>query len=391
MSFFSSMDALLAPMSWATFEKEILGQESCHITNRPSGLPLFSWQALSDLLSMTSLWSASTLRLVERGVPVPPALYCQETLNREGQPVLQPLPEKVMAFWRQGAGLVCNDVSELTPSLQQVARLLGRACGARVLANTYATSQQIPGFKSHFDTHDVWAFQVEGEKKWHLYENRAPHPVNHPLFNQLDDAYHAAHKGALAKEIVMNPGDILYLPRGVYHDACAISEHSLHVTFSVMRPTGLDLVSRLFEELLHDPLARQDIPLETSERQNYGQKLGDLARTFLAHPELGTPLFIQETKEDNEVCVLPQKVDPSFRRALEGAKVGQEGKNYWLIARDAQVPIPQGWEKPMAWILQKESFRQGVFFQEFPSKNKGDMTQFLVDLMGMGVLEPDPS
>jgi len=39
----------------------------------------------------------------------------------------------------------------------------------------------------------------------------------------------------------MKPGDILYLPRGQYHDALTGDRASLHVTFGVAPATGLGL------------------------------------------------------------------------------------------------------------------------------------------------------
>ena len=47
-------------------------------------------------------------------------------------------------------------------------------------------------------------------------------------------------KGRVAEEILMRPGDLLYLPRGQFHDALASTDASIHVTLSCAEPNGLD-------------------------------------------------------------------------------------------------------------------------------------------------------
>ena len=53
----------------------------------------------------------------------------------------------------------------------------------------------------------------------------------------------------------MKPGDILYLPRGQYHDALTGDRASLHVTFGVAPATGLALFKLL------EPFQREQLML----------------------------------------------------------------------------------------------------------------------------------
>ena len=57
--------------------------------------------------------------------------------------------------------------------------------------------------------------------------------------------HHERAKGALLMELEMTPGDVLYLPRGQYHDALASDGASLHLSFGIGRATVLDFVSVL--------------------------------------------------------------------------------------------------------------------------------------------------
>ncbi len=51
--------------------------------------------------------------------------------------------------------------------------------------------------------------------------------------------------------------EVVYLPRGVFHNASTPEGRSLHVTFGVRLPTGYDALVRLAHEALSDPMMRE--------------------------------------------------------------------------------------------------------------------------------------
>jgi hypothetical protein len=110
----------------------------------------------------------------------------------------------------------------------------------------------------HYDTHDVIVLQVLGEKRWRLWPGQ---PVPQPTRR-------TPWPGGIEPEgepvaVTMRPGDTLYVPRGVMHDAAAQdgSEPSLHVTVGLLEPsfaTVLRLALDLLEE--GDPALRRAFP-----------------------------------------------------------------------------------------------------------------------------------
>lgn len=55
--------------------------------------------------------------------------------------------------------------------------MLAAQFGARSFANVYCSFRGVQAFQTHFDLHDVFAVQAEGEKTWRIYEARADAPV----------------------------------------------------------------------------------------------------------------------------------------------------------------------------------------------------------------------
>ena len=164
-----------------------------------------------------------------------------------------------MALAREGASLLANGIQSLTPELAHVAAVLQARFNARTEANLYCSRAHKRAFRSHFDSHHVFALHIAGEKTWNVYEARAEEPINHARFKlPMDET--VRRRGAVREQFRMRPGDLLYIPRGIYHDALANSESSIHISFSVMGVIGWDLLQLLTDQALDDAFVRRTLP-----------------------------------------------------------------------------------------------------------------------------------
>ena len=144
------------------------------------------------------------------------------------------------------------------------------------------------GFGAHFDTHDVYAVHVEGTKTWHIYEGRADDPIAHPMFKTLGREHHEKAKGAKLMDVHMEPGDLLYLPRGQYHDALADEGGTMHIAFGITYPIGMDVMTFLFDRSLlsrsSGPTCRALLTPKRPRPCRIAWPLGDKLRAVLAEP-----------------------------------------------------------------------------------------------------------
>jgi hypothetical protein len=127
-----------------------------------------------------------------------------------------------------------------------------------VQANIYLTPAGAQGFRKHFDGHDVLVLQVSGSKRWRIWDGQ-PFPDPTPR-TPWDNRYEPDGEPA---EVVLRPGDALYVPRGVVHEAMVQADGapSLHVTVGLLEPSIGALLRRLLDRLEQDePRLRAAVP-----------------------------------------------------------------------------------------------------------------------------------
>lgn len=281
--------ALLAPMTPEQFFTEHYDRKPLHIRGTPAKFAgVLSWRGINRLLDMTHIWSGTSLKLVMDSQTIPPEQFCSRALGRDGAQLLQPDAKLVQGWIAKGASVVMNDVDSLTPGLASVSNALEAAGLGKAQANVYISWQSHKAFRTHYDTHDVWAVQVEGEKDWNIWEGRAEWPIPHPVFKGLPQSHHDTARGGLREVVKLRPGDLLYLPRGWYHDALAEAPASVHIAYGVHAPLGMDLLNILLERALHDPEFRKPLPRQdgsaparfalTQRAGLLGQKLAEFTR-----------------------------------------------------------------------------------------------------------------
>jgi Cupin superfamily protein len=100
----------------------------------------------------------------------------------------------------------------------------------------------------------VLIVQVHGAKRWRGYGI----PIAYPLSDFPSKASQIAYGDPVWEELI-EPGDVLYVPRGEAHDAVGEVKPSVHLTIGITPPTGIDLVNWMAERAKNDAVCRMDI------------------------------------------------------------------------------------------------------------------------------------
>jgi hypothetical protein len=179
-----------------------------------------------------------------------------------------PGTEALWAYVEQGYPILWNAARGATPALDGLAHDLARALGAHVWPNVYATGTAGTPFDFHFDPHEVLVVHCDGVKEWCLSAVRADRPLDLPAFAPaLKRELESRRPEALARAqtFTVEPGDLIYIPRGQFHNARTLEGRSLHVTFGITPLSGVDFLDVLARLALEDARFRDYLPPWTME------------------------------------------------------------------------------------------------------------------------------
>ncbi|MFF5181830.1 JmjC domain-containing protein [Micromonospora sp. NPDC000316] len=163
--------------------------------------------------------------------------------------------DEAMDWYDRGAALEFDFAHQFIPAL---ARLVGRAReefrlppGALAKGIIYAAKSG-GGFPVHFDAYVNFVFQLGGEKVWRLQDNaNVDLPIQHydlAQYPYLPEDLTTVWRGEPpaaglpdGRQVVLRPGSMLFLPRGLWH--CTRSgEETLSMNITLGQPTWLDLL-----------------------------------------------------------------------------------------------------------------------------------------------------
>lgn len=381
---------LLAPAATLEqFVETVLDKHPLHVRSADAASPLIDWRDFNALLGIHSHWTAANLNLVMNSRPVQPEFYLDEVDTSQGV-VKRATLEKVDVFLSMGASLVANAVDEISPRIRQLTAGIGELLSARVAANAYCSFKDVQAFPSHCDLHDVLAIQCEGEKTWRIYANRAPSPVTTIEGDNAQDIIDAA-KGPVLMTVTMKPGDVLYIPRGFYHDALASSGASLHVTISIARLTGMSIFQMLESIASEDQAFRNYLADANASDGALGAQLEALAGrigTILTSRRFSRSLADRQRrlwKPDRPIDLPRQRHLDFYARTGTPAELHQQDGDLLLRTSTATVPLNAPSELA-EYILGRNAFVLQEVLARFPYVAEKQAADFVAQLARLNLI-----
>jgi ribosomal protein L16 Arg81 hydroxylase len=381
--------ALIAPFDADTFRAQYFGKRPLHIRREAlGGAPVLSWQRLNEVLGITAYWNEDTLKVYFKSRAALRENYCDTTDVRPGTKAPAD-PAKVKSLLGLGASLIANHIHRVCPEVAAIAHMLEREFAARVAANVYCSFKGVQAFQTHFDLHDVFALQAEGEKTWRVYESRADAPVLPLPPGEEIEKWLTASRGRLLFEADMRPGDILYLPRGQYHDALTGAHASLHVTFGVTPATGLAVFDLLESTLTQESAFRQYLP-DARNQAALRERLAALAervKTVMTSPAFAADVLnhqrgLATAAADYE---LPAQPPPTWYSIARRAQVVRRDNGYVAVTEQGEIAL--GATHPaVEWILKQRLFSLGDALARHASMDPAELRRVLAQLIAAGVM-----
>jgi ribosomal protein L16 Arg81 hydroxylase len=269
--------ALLAPVTPQEFVREYWGRKPLYVKGfKEKYAGLFDAETFSRALSAPGpapddFLRASFDRKTADGTSAAAAP------NELRSTAFRATPDQAVPLFDAGATLCVSQMETRVPALAPLLAAVKRQLGypGKASFNAYL-SPPGSGFNWHFDSRIASTLQIEGTKRWRFAPHAAlPWPrANGTL--RADGSARYTDPGVVAAdweqlvpfderdatEVLLEPGDLLILPAGVWHEACGGTGGSLALNLSFTPVSYTLLVRNLLDTVLSaDPGWRSLAPV----------------------------------------------------------------------------------------------------------------------------------
>jgi hypothetical protein len=237
---------LLAPLSETEFLERLaegtLSVQRCSGVNRFA--TVLSWSLLEQILQSGSV-PLKHVRVTRERTPVPPILYSENNA---------PSVTRIRRLLDHGASVLVNSTEQHLPGVGLLAEQLSHRTQEQVHVVGVVSTGHEGALRLHYDPVDVVVLQVEGVKRWRIFDEPLVNPVR-----GMDTAPPTHDRVVFDDEL--RAGDLLFLPAGYWHQCENGPGRSVHAAITLEPLTTLHVVRALAQQLLAEesfrrPLAR---------------------------------------------------------------------------------------------------------------------------------------
>lgn len=323
------------------------------------------------------------------------------------------------APYRCGLSVYLTDVSPYFPDIEAMVRRLEFELGINescARAGVFASPTN-GGISCHYDSVDVFSIQLRGTKKFDLApvtELRHPWGFQYITGSRpIDDLYAQATEGfpnwetAEFQTVVMEPGSVLYMPRGTWHRTEAEAD-SIAVSIGMEPPSAAECVlEQLRLLLLQDPAWRKPLygawgvgsmrDAAVDRARELIRELPELAPAldpeYLASPKMPEKRRIAEMSSQSRVQRAPNTA------LILGPPPADSTEEDSLLARIevsdrstkqimSEIEMPSRCEPILRWIdAQPGAFQVSELAARFSELTEDQHLQLVQTLTGAGLLK----
>ena len=360
-----------------------------HLKNENESLKkVMNVKSLNKLISMHNCWDNKNFALVlnKNTIPFTAFFTKGDTL---GFAKTAPDPIKVENYLRRGASLVLNDLIYFSNEIEKLASDLQSITNGRCQANLYFSMQSHQAFAPHFDTHDVFALHCEGEKIWNIYENFEKDPINHPIYKQeLNDK--TEKPGKIIDQVLLKPGDLLYLPRGQFHDALASKNGAMHIAFGITYLKPIDIFQYYYNQLIINDFFRSDIRQinSTDDIKNIHAEITSQLNKIFNNEKLyehSLNYFKQWPYKLTGYDIEKIINDGVQYEIVKNITITEEEKKIFIVNEKHKVPVPEKFFQIIKFVFEKRIVSYKSIKSEFNNISDDIINEFIDAMKNMKI------
>ena len=282
---------------------------------------LFRVEQIDELLQAAA-GNASEFDYYAAGTSIPQASYAAEgnyvQLNR------------LLGLYAKGGTIHVSNVQKYSRSLGNFCQRMQVELLVDCEADFWLTRKNEFKPYLHFDRYDIFVLQIQGRKRWRLFN-----PLAIPD-NRIGAALEWGEVGDPVIDVIVEPGDLVYIPPHTPHVVTTVDSHSVHIGIGLHPLTWRQVLDVALEECRNRPNALSEtVPLD------FVRTLKDFPRSAIEAVkaracealDAASAKAISERIFDSMVLDVKHADDGHvFRQIIDSAPVTEETR---LMVRDA--------------------------------------------------------
>jgi len=351
---------------------------------------MMSLDILDSMLSKNNIWNNKNFIMMLDQKKLNYGDYSSISMETTGNNY-RPDVNKVENLVARGASIILNEIEKHNKNLLKIADDLQNLTNGRCQGNLYFSMASHQAFGPHFDLHDVFAIHFEGEKVWNIYENIEKNPINHPVF-KLSSEDRKKRAGNIIDQVTLRPGDLLYIPRGQYHDALASKNGAIHIAFGLSYFKPIDMMTTLWEKFIINDFMREDIGIRPSENEvkksllrlsneisnviNSEEAINDVTKNIKQWPYQIKNFSLKSLLSEGPVYLVDKSV-----------KFEKSKNKSFLKSPKALVEIPHKFETIIEFLMRQETISKNTIKNEFKNISNDIIDECIENLKKMSVIK----
>lgn len=315
-----------------------------------------------DLFFQNKYLQSNCLRVVEKGDEFPAYKWTYRNSSTVNNDTL-------FLLFNQGKTLIINGGDRSILKLVNYCSDLEKELKLRLQLNIYITPHNSQGFAPHYDDHDVFIMQTTGTKVWRLYNTPIELPSPKQPHCKIKDKYEL---GEPTFEVELKPGDLLYIPRGLIHDAVTTDTASVHITLGLHPNYWFEILQEIAELAEEKAEFRKAVPngiTAENYQTQFKQEFLNLAKSLIDNLDLDK---ILERKFDQYIDSKRSEDQNRFKDSIQINKLNlnsvlskrenilykieRDDENVYVKFYGKKLEFPRFTEFSINTLLQPQSF-----------------------------------
>ncbi|VEG12775.1 JmjC domain-containing protein [Moraxella cuniculi] len=276
-----------------------------------AGIDWFDWLQINQIIERADIIS-DDFKIAHQGI-VEKHHYV-ESFIEVGMLRHRLIKPAVYNLLQNGATVIANKIIN-EPAVDHFARQIAQMTNRQTVSSMYVAFGDKDSYKAHWDTRDVFAIQIKGRKRWVIYQPTFPNPLYMQQSKYYEDTHPCPKEPIM--DIVLEAGDMLYIPCGWWHNPSPLGEETVHLAIGTFPAFGLDYTEWLSQKLPEILAIRKPLSNWQNDQENIQSLANNIAniianktnydqfmQEFIANHRLPSKLNL-ELLGNNQVSKLP--------------------------------------------------------------------------------------